>query len=321
MPAVMGVVAVGLMLSSFLCKSQDFDQEYSNRGRYNAAIWLVLFLFFSFFVTKSLGIHVAEFQMPNSDMIKGCAIVVAVALCLIVQLVFKRSIWTMCNVFFIATIGCYILNTWGEHTLADVVYGFKETGLLIAFYLIGCVTNRFSNFRMHKQLLFIMMPAIIPIYIIPDMLAGTKLSYPVAIGISSALFMVFLLLSPAFSTHLFFADWSDDLHHANMTNVKNQADQINQAVRSTLTLSEEASPLVASYNDFIQRLGALTATEREIFDLHLRGFSAQQISDERRCSLRTVRFHNKNIYSKLGIASRNELMLLAKMMLDSNVNR
>ena len=77
---------------------------------------------------------------------------------------------------------------------------------------------------------------------------------------------------------------------------------------------EAASPLVASYMSFMRRLDAMTATERDIFDLYMQDLTAQQIAETRNISINTVRFHNKNIYAKLGIRSRDELMLLARMM-------
>ena len=78
--------------------------------------------------------------------------------------------------------------------------------------------------------------------------------------------------------------------------------------------AEEASPLIASYKDFMRRLDALTTAEREIFDLYLRGLTAQQIAEARVVSISTVRFHNRNIYAKLGVASRDELMLIARLI-------
>ncbi|MDR0469851.1 MAG: helix-turn-helix transcriptional regulator, partial [Peptococcaceae bacterium] len=415
MTGLMGAVAAGLMLSSFFCRSEDFVQDYTGRGKYNAGVWLALYIFFSFFITKSFGIHFPAFQMPNSDLIKGSSIMAAVILCLIVQMVFKRSIWTLCNMFFIATIGCYTLDAMGEHALADVVYGFKETGLLIAFYLIGCVTNRFSDFKMHKRLLFIMMPAIIPIYIIPDLLSHTEFLYPASIGISAALFIVFLLLSPAYSRHLFLADWSDSLYFTDIAEAKEQVEHTEQLENLSLTPREkeiaafllqgaeirkiaekldikydtvkyhiknlykksgvssrvellirfgaesalaskllsawdvnpvagrpaakmqdgtgwaeipdmdglrdffdeqpaegegvgqppkETLSLLASYNDFMRRMETLTIAERGIFDLYIRGLTVQQIADEKVISISTVKFHNRNIYAKLGIGSR-----------------
>lgn len=92
------------------------------------------------------------------------------------------------------------------------------------------------------------------------------------------------------------------------------AEQDAERERASQTL-EANSTLVASYNSFMSRLKTLTAAEREIFDLYLRGLSAQQIAEKRSSSLSTIKFHNRNIYTKLGIGSRDELMLIAGMML------
>ena len=214
MPAVMGIIALGLIVSSFLCKAGDFKLNLSGRGGYNASIWLILLLFLSFFLTKSLGIHIPEFHMPGSDITKGTSVIAAAGLCLVLHFLLERGIWTICNIFFIAVIGCYVLSMLGYHTLTDASYGLKEVGLLVSIYMIGCYTNRFSNFKMHKRILFLMMPVIIPIYIIPDILSGTGLLLPVAIGISSALFLTFLLLTPLFSKHLFSTGWAEVLPDA-----------------------------------------------------------------------------------------------------------
>ena len=289
MPALIGVIALGIIVSLFLCKTKDFDMDYSSRGRYNAGIWLVLFLFFAYYITKALGINVEDFHQPFSDLIKGVSIVGVILLCLVVQMVFKRGIWTMCNIFFLATIGCYVLNALGERVFADIVYGFKEIGLVISFYMIGCVTNRFSNFKMHKRLLFMMIPVIIPVYIAADLMSGTPLINPAAIGISSALFVIFLLLSPAFSKHLFSANWSDSLYHAEMTG----------------TEQHDVKVVKADQFDGMN----LTPREKEIAVLLLQGMEVKQAALELGVKFDTAKFHVKNLYKKLDINSRAELLL------------
>ena len=77
---------------------------------------------------------------------------------------------------------------------------------------------------------------------------------------------------------------------------------------------EKASPLIASYMSFMRKLDTLTETERDIFDLYMNGLTAQQITTTQHISINTVKFHNKNIYAKLGISSRNELILLGRMI-------
>ena len=291
MPAVMGAVALGLMASTFLCNAGAFAQRGANPGKYNAAIWLVLFLFFSYFMTKSLGIHLEAFHLPKSNIAKGFSVLAAALLCLIAQASLKRGIWTMCNVFFIAAIGCFALDAFGQRVLADVAYGFREIGMVVAFYLIGCATNRFSNFRMHKQLLFIMMPAIVPIYVIPDLLAGAALLYPAAIGISSALFVVFLLLSPVFSKHVFSADWHDS---------KMQGGEAETAG------PEWAPPSKPRQTGQLEEYH-LTPREKEIAVLLLQGMEIKQVAGTLNLKFDTVRYHMKNLYKKLNIGSRTEL--------------
>lgn len=68
------------------------------------------------------------------------------------------------------------------------------------------------------------------------------------------------------------------------------------------------------YQMFMENIGKLTKKERQIFDMYISGFSAKDIVATSGITENTLKFHNKNIYSKLGISSRKELMLFAKLM-------
>lgn len=52
----------------------------------------------------------------------------------------------------------------------------------------------------------------------------------------------------------------------------------------------------------------LTQTERLIFGLYITGKSTKEIMAEMRITENTLKFHNKNIYGKLGVSSRKELV-------------
>lgn len=52
----------------------------------------------------------------------------------------------------------------------------------------------------------------------------------------------------------------------------------------------------------------LMQTERMIFDLHTTGKSTKEIMAEMNITENTLKFHNKNIYGKLGVSSRKELV-------------
>lgn len=69
-----------------------------------------------------------------------------------------------------------------------------------------------------------------------------------------------------------------------------------------------------AYALFLTNLVKLTPKEREIFDLYLAGKSAKEILELISINENTLKYHNKNIYSKLGVASRKELLMYATLM-------
>lgn len=66
------------------------------------------------------------------------------------------------------------------------------------------------------------------------------------------------------------------------------------------------------YREFNALLRTLTEKEREVYDLYLQGKKAPQIAEICGITINTVKFHNKNIYDKLCINSRKELIRYAK---------
>lgn len=69
-----------------------------------------------------------------------------------------------------------------------------------------------------------------------------------------------------------------------------------------------------AYEHFLLNLVKLTPKEREVFELYLEGKTAKEIVVILDFSHNALKFHNKNIYDKLGVASRKELLLYAAMM-------
>lgn len=68
------------------------------------------------------------------------------------------------------------------------------------------------------------------------------------------------------------------------------------------------------YQQFLDNLSMLTPTERIIFDLYVSGKSAKEILEIMCIKENTLKYHNKNIYSKLGVTSRKELLRYATLM-------
>lgn len=69
-----------------------------------------------------------------------------------------------------------------------------------------------------------------------------------------------------------------------------------------------------SYQMFMENIGTLTKKERQIFDMYISGFSAKDIVETSGITENTLKFHNKNIYGKLGISSRKEMLMFAEIM-------
>ena len=69
-----------------------------------------------------------------------------------------------------------------------------------------------------------------------------------------------------------------------------------------------------SYNMFVNNLSQLTAKERAIFDLYLAGLVSKEVTAKLGITENTIKYHNKNIYGKLGVKSRKELLQCVKYM-------
>jgi len=67
------------------------------------------------------------------------------------------------------------------------------------------------------------------------------------------------------------------------------------------------------YNFFVENLGILTPAEYRIYELYLSGKTAKQIAEILHITENTLKYHNKNIYSKLGITSRKQLLRFAAL--------
>jgi DNA-binding CsgD family transcriptional regulator len=80
--------------------------------------------------------------------------------------------------------------------------------------------------------------------------------------------------------------------------------------------------VLKDYDYFICNLSTLTPAEHRVYELYLAGKNAKQITEILDISENTLKYHNKNIYSKLGISSRKQLLRYAtlKQHQDKNQN-
>ena len=67
------------------------------------------------------------------------------------------------------------------------------------------------------------------------------------------------------------------------------------------------------YEFFISNLNSLTPTESRIYELYLSGKRASEIAEILDITENTLKYHNRNIYSKLGISSRKQLLRFSSL--------
>ena len=80
-----------------------------------------------------------------------------------------------------------------------------------------------------------------------------------------------------------------------------------------LTEDQKKKIVLEDYDFFICNLKTLTPTESRIYELYLEGKTAQEIAAILGIQENTMKYHNKNIYGKLGVSSRKQLLRFAAL--------
>lgn len=81
------------------------------------------------------------------------------------------------------------------------------------------------------------------------------------------------------------------------------------------------SPSVSLSTEYVEKcsfleknIPTLTPTEKTIYDFYIKGKSTKEIMKELNITENTLKFHNKNIYSKLGVTSRKQILEYVKAL-------
>ena len=84
---------------------------------------------------------------------------------------------------------------------------------------------------------------------------------------------------------------------------------------NTRQISPKALPpgMEDLFRDFVLKIQKLSAAERRILNYYIAGHDTSEIPELDFISIHTVKKHNRNIYQKLEVASRDELMLYIEL--------
>lgn len=85
-----------------------------------------------------------------------------------------------------------------------------------------------------------------------------------------------------------------------------------QAKQSNLSLS--------MLDEFVENTKTLSPAERSVFELYVEEHTAKEAADILCLSINTIKTHNKHIYSKLNVTSREEIILYIKMLQEIGID-
>jgi len=117
-----------------------------------------------------------------------------------------------------------------------------------------------------------------------------------------------------------FLSAKDKVHEETLQKLEKQRsdllNEVENAQEEITRLKEKRRQEIDSdaYEQFLLYLHTLTAKEREIFDLYKDGKTAREIQSRMNINENTLKYHNRNLYTKLGVSSRKQLLLFAALM-------
>lgn len=106
-------------------------------------------------------------------------------------------------------------------------------------------------------------------------------------------------------------------------------DSLITSLREQIAATPETTTKVVKMNSpefaerlkyFAEQLPTLTASEKAIYDCYVVGMSTKDILAEKNIAESTLKYHNRNLYGKLGVSSRKELLEYAKSLNNAMVN-
>ena len=92
-----------------------------------------------------------------------------------------------------------------------------------------------------------------------------------------------------------------------------------ELARLAYSRSKEIDP--DDYRRFLEGLQTLTPTERKIFAYYLSGKTVKEIMELAHIKESTLRYHNRNIYCKLGVNSLKQMLRYATLMMQQRKQR
>ncbi len=148
-----------------------------------------------------------------------------------------------------------------------------------------------------------------------NILLSSLLILLLAIGVTVSFFLSRSYVKPIF--HGFNIIKSDSLPDNPRTKVPEIDDLMDFLTANKERLHQQAQKNempVPLLDEFMENTKTLSPAERAVFNLYVQEHTAKEIADILSLSINTIKTHNKRIYMKLNVGSREELLLYINML-------
>ncbi len=210
----------------------------------------------------------------------GLAGIGLLVICLFIFFAFRFNTWYMCSFFFMGMLASAVpqllIHNETTSVIFDALQGFGYMGYIASYYLLGYALSRHVNYKQFRLLILLVFNSSLLLHVIPGTLIrrAPEAMLPIGTVMTLVLFVIFAILAPAFSEKMFLKEEK-------------------KAEDTSLRLMQEKG---------------FTAREQEITKLLLQGKLIKECAYTLGISEHTVKFHAKNVYRKLGISGRSELL-------------
>lgn len=116
-----------------------------------------------------------------------------------------------------------------------------------------------------------------------------------------------------------------DLQKTNIPEIDDLLEFLSEQDKKIPDKESQADTLSPEYRNtdmfrmFLENISTLSPAEKAVFDLYMEGLTGKEIAEKLYLSINTIKTHNKRIYEKLNVSSRNELMVYIRMMKEMNI--
>jgi len=294
------VAMAACLIVVFACKRQkhegleDLPGPKMAPGTFSGAAFAIG-LHVVYYMIICMTNHIKWTETSLSSMAFGIGSFASIIIIITIQLLNNRNalyIWLLFFVLSLFALGVLMYESPAARLSGSFAFGLGDgLGYVIIYYLCAASIKKSKSLKMYRLCclaFFVEYFAVSGIFSLAVDRFGSPDRY-LAFGVMLVLCPACFLLMPIMQKKLLEKDWTDGIIQTDIPQYTQTAEEAEQ-IRTEINTS-------------------LSHREKEILALLLENFTLRQIGLELDISLNTVKTHYKNIYRKLDINNRGDLLL------------